>query len=180
MGIFYTGKGDKGKSVVGKKKIDKTSIEIEALGDLDELNSLLGLVQSSVSNKMFKEIILGVQENLFIIQANVAGFMAPKFKPPIFKKEKIKELENIIDDFERKIKPALKFVIPGRTKESAWLDYARTVSRRAERSVIRHSKRHLLNLAILSYMNRLSSLFFAMARIEVRRNRRTERYPQYR
>ena len=75
MGLFYTGKGDKGKSIVGKKIIDKTSVEIEALGDLDELNSLLGIVRSSVSDKAFKRIILSVQENLFIIQANVAGFM---------------------------------------------------------------------------------------------------------
>ncbi|MEK7503345.1 MAG: cob(I)yrinic acid a,c-diamide adenosyltransferase [Patescibacteria group bacterium] len=190
MGLFYTGKGDKGKSIVGKKIIDKTSVEIEALGDLDELNSLLGIVRSSVSDKAFKRIILSVQENLFIIQANVAGFMLarrslgvggkPKFKPPLFKEEKIRELEKIIDRFEHKIKPAKKFIIPGAGEESAWLDYARAVSRRAERSVFRYSKRHSLNPHILSYMNRLSSLFFAMARMAVKKSFGAERYPQYR
>ena len=185
MGVFYTGKGDKGKSFVGKLKIDKTSDSIEALGDLDELNSLLGVVGSSAFAKasadrlVFNKIIGDVQENLFIIQANAAGFMQPKFRPPEFKESKIKELENLIDDFEREIKPALKFIVPGTTKESAWLDYARAVSRRVERSVIRHSKRHSLNPSILSYMNRLSSLFFAMARMVVVKNKKKERYPRY-
>lgn len=179
MGIFYTRKGDKGKSVVGKKKIDKTSIEIEALGDLDELNSLLGVVKNKVKNKNFIKIIQGVQENLFIIQANVAGIWYPKFKPPEFKDLKIKELERIIDNFEHKIKPAKKFIIPGATEESAWFDYARTISRRTERNVIRHSKRHSLNPLILSYMNRLSSLFFAIARMSAKTSKSSERYPQY-
>ena len=179
MGLFYTGKGDKGKSVVGKKKIDKTSIEIEALGDLDELNSLLGIVRHWMLNKRFLEIIIDVQENLFIIQANVAGFMAPKFKPPEFKSLKIKELEKIIDGFEHKIKPARKFIIPGANEESAWLDYARVFSRRVERNILRHSKKHKLNPNILSYMNRLSSLFFAMARMSVKLSDIKERYPQY-
>lgn len=178
MGIFYTGKGDKGKSIVGSMKIDKTSVEIEALGDLDELNSLLGIIKHRVFIS-FKEIIENVQENLFIIQANVAGFMQPKFKPPVFESKKIKNLEKLIDDFERKVKPALKFVIPGGTEESAWFDYARAVSRRAERSVLRYSKKHALNLALLSYMNRLSSLFFAMARMSVSLSDRKERHPTY-
>lgn len=187
MGLFYTGKGDKGKSFVGKKKIDKTSIEIEALGDLDELNSLLGIVRSSVSNKIFKKIILDVQENLFIIQANVAGVFYPKFKPPEFKSLKIKELEKIIDNFERKIKPAKKFIIPGASEESAWLDYARAVSRRVERSVLKiavrrkpYAIRWTFDPNILAYLNRLSSLFFAMARMAVKRSSKAERYPQYR
>ena len=179
MGVFYTGKGDKGISIVGKTKIDKTSPAIEALGDLDELNSLLGVVKQNVQSSVFNKIILDVQENLFIIQANVAGFMQPEFKPPVFKREKVAELEKIIDDFEKKVKPALKFVVPGATIESAWLDYTRAVCRRAERSVIRHSKGHHVDTTILSYMNRLSSLFFAMARITAKMDRKVERYPQY-
>lgn len=189
MGIFYTGKGDKGKSIVGKKKIDKTSIEVEALGDLDELNSLLGIVRSSlarrsfseggVSNKMFKDIILSVQENLFIIQANVAVFMTPQFKPPVLKKEKITEIEKIIDDFEKKIKPARKFVISGITEESGWLDYVRAVSRRAERGVFKHSKKYKTDPAILAYLNRLSSLFFAMARMSVKMSNKIDQNPKY-
>lgn len=179
MGLFYTGKGDKGKSIVGKKKIDKTSIELEALGDLDELNSLLGTIKHRVSNS-FKRIIENVQENLFIIQANVASFMFPKFKSPEFKQTKIKELEKLIDNFERKIKPAKKFIIPGSTEKSALLDYVRAVSRRAERNVLRYSKKHYLNPDILTYFNRLSSLFFAMARMSNKLSDRKERYPQYR
>lgn len=197
MGLFYTGKGDKGKSIVGKKKIDKTSIEIEALGDLDELNSLLGIVRHRMLDKRFKEIILDVQENLFIIQANVAGSMlarrsfsgggVSKFKPPEFKDLKIKELEKIIDNLERKIKPAKKFIIPGAMEKSAWLDYARAVSRRAERSVLRFSKNYKLRTTdykldpnILAYLNRLSSLFFALARMIVKESDKSEKYPKYR
>lgn len=186
MGFFYTGKGDRGKSFVGKKEIDKTSIEIEALGDLDELSSLLGLVRQNIKHRVFNKIILDIQENLFIIQANVAGIWYPKFKSPIFKKEKIKEIEKIIDNFEQKIKPAKKFIIPGASEESAWLDYARTLARRAERSVLRFSKNHglrtkdyRLNPNISAYLNRISSLLFAMARMAVKVHGKPERYPQY-
>jgi len=72
MGNFYTGKGDKGRSYVGKKSVSKTCLEVEALGQLDELNSTLGLLKSQKVNRSLKSILHQVQENLFTIQSHVA------------------------------------------------------------------------------------------------------------
>ena len=68
MGVFYTGKGDKGKSYVGKKSVSKTCLEIEALGQLDELNSMLGVLKSQRISRNLKKILHEIQENLFTIQ----------------------------------------------------------------------------------------------------------------
>ncbi|OGE84162.1 MAG: ATP:cob(I)alamin adenosyltransferase [Candidatus Colwellbacteria bacterium RIFCSPLOWO2_01_FULL_48_10] len=182
MGLFYTGKGDKGKSVVGKKKIDKTSADIEVLGELDELNSLLGLVKSKLGNGYgdFAEIINRVQENLFIIQANIANFMfGGKYKAPAFGNDKISEIESIINDFEFKIKPEKGFVISGTDEISGWLDFARAVSRRVERRILKLSKTRKISPGILAYMNRLSSLLFALARMEAHSAKKKEAHPSY-
>lgn len=203
MSIFYTGKGDKGKSYVGKQKVDKTCVEIEALGALDELNSLLGLVKSHDVSKETKAYLHNAQENLFIIQAHIASkIFRTKFAPPKFPESAIKEMEKLIRAFEKKIKPARKFVIPGAGSSSAWLDYARAVARRAERSVLllhkktlrkapsiqlganqgkhfRYGSEKKIAPEILAYLNRLSSLLFALARFETKKKKQTEKHPNY-
>ena len=185
MGLFYTGKGDGGESAVGNKKIDKTSLEIEAVGDLDELNSLVGLIKAENLNEELRNILNTVQENLFIVQANVAEFMfhdengKPKYPAPKFSEEKVKEMENLIDAYEKEVNPDKKFIISGSNKISAWLDYARAVSRRSERRVLSFHRLHPLSPEILAYMNRLSSLFFAMARVEAKRRGGGESHPTY-
>ncbi|MEK7542931.1 MAG: cob(I)yrinic acid a,c-diamide adenosyltransferase [Patescibacteria group bacterium] len=189
MGIFYTGKGDKGKSIIGNRKIDKICLEISVLGDLDELNCLLGAVRHEKLVPLHEKIIREVQENLFIIQANVAGatlfcgkqvvrLHSPQ-EVPDFPAGKITEIEKIIDGLEREIKPAKKFVIPGETRESAWLDVARAASRRVEREVLKVHKKYPLPPAIPAYLNRLSSLLFALARAEAKRVGKKERHPGY-
>lgn len=179
MSLFYTGKGDKGESFVGGKKFDKSSIEIEMLGDLDELNSLIGLVKNQKLSKDFKKILEVIQEDLFIIQANAAAFIFSKHKPLLFKKEKIIWLEKIINDFEKKIKPERSFVISGTDEISAWLDLLRAVSRRVERKAVQFSKKRKLSPEILAYLNRLSSLFFAMARMAAKKSGKKEKSPNY-
>lgn len=181
MPIFYTGKGDKGVSYIGKIKIKKTCLEVEALGYLDELNSLVGLVKSQKLNSEFKKILQEVQECLFIIQANVAYIMlAETRQPPVLLKEKVREMERIIDNYEKRTKPAKKFVISGATPLSAWLDYLRAYSRKTERNVLKIPKVSQLNPEIIRYLNRLSSLFFAMARIATKYSGKKENHPRYR
>ncbi len=185
MGLYYTGKGDSGESVVGAKKIDKTSLEIEAIGELDELNSFIGLVKTGKISEEFIAILSRVQENLFIIQANTAEFMfhdengKPKYPAPKFPAEKIKEVEKIIEDYEKEVNPGKGFIVAGSNKYSAWLDVLRAVSRRAERRVLSFNKVHPLPHEILAYMNRLSSLFFAMARVNSKREDIKESNPKY-
>lgn len=194
MGIFYTKKGDKGYSHVGRKKVYKLSPFVVALGELDQLNSLLGVVKSQRTSPPLKKILHQIQEDLFIIQANIAAVMLNSkpeklsgsraftgFKVPKFESYKIAETEKIIDDIEKRLKPARSFVISGTTEISAWLDYIRAFSRSVERSVllVARDKKHrlVINPDILPYLNRLSSLFFALARWEARNKK--EKNPRY-
>jgi len=189
MGVFYTRKGDKGKSYVGKKSVNKTCIEIEALGQLDELNSMLGILKSHKITKELKSTLHQIQESLFIIQSHVANIMLDgKFKVPEFsakggsasggKNLKVAEIEKIIDKVEKSLPPLKKFVIPGTDQTSAWLDLMRSKSRNVERIVLKIKKVGRLSPDIKAYLNRLSSLFFALARWETRN--RKEKNPTYR
>jgi cob(I)alamin adenosyltransferase len=179
MGNFYTRRGDNGKSYVGKKSIAKTCLEIEALGQLDELNSMLGVLKSQKISEELGKLLHEVQENLFIIQSHVANIMlGQSFKVPEFKDSKIKEVEKIIDRIEYKLPPLKKFVVSGTNPTSAWLDLIRAKSRSVERSVLNIKKIDELSQDIRTYLNRLSSLFFALARQENKNKK--EKNPSYR
>ena len=178
MGVFYTKKGDKGKSYIGERSVSKTCLEVEALGQLDELNSMVGVLKSSKISKNLKNILHEIQENLFIVQSHVANLMLDsKFKTPTFESFKIKESERIIDGIEHKLSPLRKFVISGTNQTSAWLDFLRAKSRNVERSVLKIRKIDNLHPEIKKYLNRLSSLFFALARWEARKKK--EQHPRY-
>lgn len=180
MGLFYTGLGDQGRSIIAKKKFSKTHPVMDALGDLDELNSLTGLVRTKIRSHEIRMTLQNVQEALFIIQANVAvSEFGGKYPPPELKKQKITEMEKTIDALEKKINPERGFIVSGETEKSAWLDYARTVSRRAERSVIKYYKSKKPDVSVLAYLNRLSSLFFALARWEAKKSGKKEGHPKY-
>lgn len=179
MGLFYTRRGDKGRSYVGKKSVSKTCLEVEALGQLDELNSQLGVLKSQNISNNLKKLLHQVQENLFTIQSHVANIMLNEsFKVPEFKSLKVREVEKIIDDIEQKLPPLKKFVISGSNQTSAWLDLLRAKSRNVERSVLKIKHIGRLNSDIKAYLNRLSSLFFALARWEARDKK--EKNPSYR
>ena len=178
MPTFYTGKGDGGKSYVGKKSVSKTCLEIEALGQLDELNSMIGVLKSHKVSKDLRRILHEIQENLFIVQSHVANIMLnEKFKVPEFKNIKIKEAEEIIEIIEKKLPPLRKFVISGANQTSAWLDLMRAKSRNVERSVLKIKKIEQLDQGPRTYLNRLSSLFFALARQEA--GNKKENNPSY-
>lgn len=179
MGLFYTGKGDKGSSQVGKKKIPKNSPILEALGDLDELNSLIGATRSSLQNKQLQAKLKHVQEALFVIQARIAWIMFPEHKAKVLAKQRIIELEQEIDAIEAKIKPERGFIIPGENPVAAQLDYIRAVSRRVERKIDILHKKHALPPEILAYMNRLSSYLYALARLEIFTSKTKESKPTY-
>ncbi len=187
MGNFYTGKGDKGKSYVGKKSVSKTCLEIEALGQLDELNSMIGVLKSQKILRELQKVLHQVQEDLFIVQSNIAQLMLSakrktqnakqNFKVPELRNSKIKKLETIIDKIEYGLPPLKKFVISGSNQTSAWLDFLRAKSRNVERSVLKIKKAELIDSNIRAYLNRLSSLFFALARWEAKKEK--EKNPKY-
>ena len=177
IALFFTKEGDEGKSKIRNKKISKTNLILETLGELDELNSLIGIVKNIV--KKYRKELHQIQENLFIIQAQIAWFLYPKFKKPEIKKGKIKYLEERIIKIENKIKPERGFIIPGREINSAWLHYLRTAARRVERRIIALDKKYKLDHNTLSYMNRLSSYLYALAREIVYDKKLKEDKPKY-
>lgn len=165
--MLYTRKGDKGDTgAFGcKQRFSKNSTLTEALGNLDEINSLLGICKIKEADFEFKingqkvdEIIEQVQQNLFIIQAAIAG--ADKE----ITQEKISDLEKIIDNIEKELPPIKSFFLPGGTELSAYLDYARAIARRTERRVVALLETQTIDDEIIAYLNRLSSLFYALAR----------------
>jgi len=188
--MYFTGKGDKGKTEINEKKFPKDSLIFEVLGELDELNSLIGLAKNYLPKRFFKKLT-EIQNDLFIIQANVAYYLIrrltqtgrrltqTKFNLPKLKEERIKELEKEIREIEKKIKTQKGFVIYGSDKDSAWFDYLRGVVRRVERIIVGFTKRYKLDDEILSYLNRLSSYFYALARFICYNKKIKERSPWY-
>jgi len=184
--MLYTRKGDNGttKTFGCDQRISKSSIVAEALGSLDETNSFLGLVRARTEGKSFQignekikftDVILEVQQNLFIVQAEVAG------SDKSITQEKIKKIENIVDEIEKILPPIKSFFISGATKDGAVLDIARTLARRAERRVVaaREEGNVIVSMSTLSYLNRLSSLLYALARLASHIEGREEIKPNY-
>ncbi|MDD5547632.1 MAG: cob(I)yrinic acid a,c-diamide adenosyltransferase [Candidatus Pacebacteria bacterium] len=177
MNIYYTGKGDKGKSFVCHQTMAKTSAGMEAMGELDELNSLIGLIRSQKAPADIKNILKAIQENLFLIQANVARMVfKEKFAVPVLNKDIVKKMEKVIDLYAGKLGTQKGFIVSGENELSAWLDYARAVARRTERSILGLKK---ADAVILAYLNRLSSLLFVLARAVSKRYNKKEANPSY-
>lgn len=177
--MLYTRRGDDGTSglLCGRERFSKCDAVYEALGALDELNSLLGICRTFAPRKKRSICIAyeikAVQECLFIIQAELAG--ALKSILPVH----IKRMERVISRIEVSIHIPHAFVIPGATKMSALLDYARAVSRKTERSVLLASKTQSVSENTRAYLNRLSSLLYALARYAAETEGKKELSPQY-
>jgi cob(I)alamin adenosyltransferase len=170
MGVMlYTGKGDLGETgMFGcDQRISKSSEIAEALGTLDEINSFLGFAKIhsrnegvSIHENPFFEVLENVQQKLFIVQAQMAGAAQNIDDADVL------EIEKTIADIEKELPEISTFFISGGCELSATLDYARTIARRAERRVVavREEGKVAIPNETLKYMNRLSSLLYAMAR----------------
>lgn len=174
--MLYTRRGDKGRtSIFGCRKFSKNSPKIEALGALDELNSLLGLCKIKTKNVRHSvfNILEEVQNDLFVLQAEIAG-SGEKLKIG-----KTKEIEKIIDKIEKELPKQKSFAISGGTELSALLDFSRAIARRAERRAVALKGKDKLSFESLKYLNRLSSLLFALARQCNKKSGIKERSPRY-
>ena len=185
--MLYTRKGDAGttkdfKSKAGERK-SKSSCQTEVLGALDELNSFLGLVKVKSAGVTWKaagrspaDIAHWTQNCLFSVQAEAAG--ADKK----IGQEKVVEMEGLIDEMEREMPPIKTFFISGGTELAALFDVSRTLARKAERRAVAgvESGEVVLGPATLAFLNRLSSLMYAMARLTNHKNGIKEESPVYR
>lgn len=168
---IYTRKGDKGFTQLRDKPISKDDLLIEALGTIDELNSAIGLVlaQSNVEEKV-SQVLTSVQHELFDL-----GCELHLPERIAIKEEQIQRLEQCIDDWNQTLPPLKEFILPGGNLPSASCHLARTVCRRAERSLVRlHRQIPLSNPLLLSYLNRLSDVLFVAARILARTSQKEE------
>ena len=184
--MLYTGKGDNGttsdlRTAKGERK-SKSSCETEALGALDELNSFLGLAKLrsaaitwKISGKSFGEIIFWSQQNLFIVQAEVAG--ADK----TIQSDKVVFIENLVNTMEKEMPPIKSFFVSGGTELASLFDISRTLARKAERRVVSAIEDGEVKVGdgTLAFLNRLSTLFYAMARLTNHKSGINEESPTY-
>ena len=165
---IYTKTGDKGKtSLVSGKRVSKDNIRIRAYGTVDELNSILGIVKHHVSKKLTK-IITEIQNDLFDLGADLANpiIKSPKFKPLRITEKQVKKIESYIDNFNKPLSSLNSFILPGGSLGASYLHNARTVTRRAESLIVELSNKEKLNVFSMTYVNRLSDLFFVLSRVE--------------
>ena len=181
---LYTAKGDDGTTTIFgcDQRMSKSSSIAEALGTLDETNSYLGTCKIKSDKDHFNingtevpSIVRELQDSLFIIQAELAG--ADK----TMSAGKVEWVEAIISEIEEELPPIKSFSIAGGTELSASFDFARTLARRAERRVVGvyDEKAQRVGEHTLAYLNRLSSILYALARLANHKNSKPEDTPDY-
>ncbi len=162
---FYTKSGDRGDtSLYGGARIKKSGKRVAAYGGVDELNSVLGLARSFIADERTRRILFREQLRLFRLGADLATPLNAKTPKPLrrISDVDIEEVESTIETLETS--PPHAFVVPGSSQSSALLHFARTVCRRVERDVwALCSEDAQTNTATAVYLNRLSSLLFALA-----------------
>jgi cob(I)alamin adenosyltransferase len=163
---IYTKTGDKGDtSLFGGQRVPKDAQRIEAYGTVDELNSLLGVVRADNRNQQIDEILNRIQNELFELGADLATPRSAATKQiKRIEPKHSDHLEKSIDQLEAHLKPLKTFILPGGLPVAARLHLARTICRRAERTVVRLTRNEDIGDGITMYLNRLSDLLFVMAR----------------
>lgn len=158
---IVTKKGDRGEtSLASGERVSKASLRVETYGVLDELVSFLGLARSLVTEERIAAHIKTLQNDLSILGSELA-----QVKEDVkIKEENLKNIEEIIDQYEPRLKLG-GFVIPGDTTPSAAIDVARSTCRRLERRMVELKETgEFDNPAALKYVNRLSDLLYIFAR----------------
>ena len=157
---IYTRTGDQGKTGLSDgSRVDKFHARIESLGNIDELNSIIGIILTEKLPDDKKVILNKVQHDLF----DIGGELSIPNHIKIDDK-KIDFIESSLDDMNHELRPLKEFILPGGSKASCYCHLARTVCRRAERSLFSLAQTDKVNEASLKYINRLSDMLFVLAR----------------
>ena len=157
---IYTRTGDQGKTGLGDgSRIDKFHSRIESLGNIDELNSIIGIVLTENMPDDKKAILERVQHDLFDIGGELS---IPNHI--VITDKKINFLESSLDEMNNELQPLKEFILPGGSKISSYCHLARTVCRRVERDLFKLAQTDKVNEASLKYINRLSDMLFVLAR----------------
>lgn len=165
---IYTKTGDRGETgLFGGARVSKASLRVDTYGEVDELNSVIGLVRTEPFDAELDLLLAHVQSQLFNLGAELAA--APDSKVelgiPLVSELEIGALEQAIDKAEGELAPLKTFVLPGGSKVAAHLHLARTVCRRAERKLVLLAQSQTVRDESIRYLNRLSDALFVFARL---------------
>jgi cob(I)alamin adenosyltransferase len=170
---IYTKTGDSGETaLLGGKRVSKADPRVAAYGEVDELNAWLGLVRSIGSDAGLAAMLERIQRDLFAIGARLAdpgSKVAQRVAKTAVTGDDVKRLEDWIDLLDSEVPVLRRFILAGGSRAGASLHVARTICRRAERTVVSLGTEHV-EPEILVYLNRLSDLLFVMARVANRRD----------
>lgn len=161
---IYTRTGDKGKTALfNGKRVFKSDLRVSTYGTIDEVNSTIGVVISMLKSntKSLKTELEEIQHDLF----DIGSSLAFPSSPPLDGLERRSiEFEKRIDEMTKKMPELKNFILPGGGKAGSMLHVARTQARRAERMIVELMQKEEIDEQIVKYINRLSDLFFTMAR----------------
>jgi len=167
---IYTRTGDAGETgLFGGGRVRKDHPRVAAYGDIDELNSVLGVVRATEPTRFFDELLQSIQRDLFSIGGHLATPDPDKVRKALEKAElshlRVTAFEQAIDAADEALAPLRAFVLPAGSPKAAALHFARTVCRRAERSVIHLAGESAVPELFVTYLNRLSDVLFTLARL---------------
>jgi cob(I)alamin adenosyltransferase len=168
MNDFYTGTGDDGYTgLLGDERVPKHGQRPETLGTVDEATAAIGLARATCQTEETGSILIQVQRDLYNLMAEVAATPKNAARFRVIDDQQVDWLEAQIRDLSDKVKPPEEFILPGDSQAGAALAMARTIVRRAERRVaqLMHNQ-EVDNKQLLRYLNRLSSLLFALELLE--------------
>ena len=158
---IYTRTGDDGTSgLSGGERIAKNHERMTAMGTVDELNSVIGLMICKLEDEELETLFTSIQHDLFNIGGEISMPGQSFIKP-----EKIVLLESKIDHFNESVEPLKDFILPGGSEAASVCHMARSVARRAERDVVTLHQLEEVCDTTRQYLNRLSDLLFVVARI---------------
>ncbi|MGH1566787.1 MAG: cob(I)yrinic acid a,c-diamide adenosyltransferase [Nitrosopumilus sp.] len=171
---IYTKTGDDGNtSLQGNLRIAKSHPRIIAYGTIDEANAVLGMVLTNSLDKDITEILIEIQNELFLVGADLSNPNLNDVKNRVSLKM-VNKLEQYINKLELELSPLTNFILPGGSIAAAQLHYARTVVRRGETQVVQLSEKDEINSNCIKYLNRLSDLFFVIGRLINKRNNKED------
>jgi cob(I)alamin adenosyltransferase len=169
---IYTRGGDDGTTgLLYGGRVDKSDLRTEAYGTTDEAVAALGMARVFIADSLLADLVLRLQRDLFVVGAELATATenSHKLRPGTTKvtAEMVDGLEEVIDDYVSRIRMPEEFIVPGESRGSSFLDFARTVIRRAERQTVAMDRAGLLgDREAVRYLNRLADLVFVLARYE--------------
>jgi len=167
---IYTRTGDEGTTgLFGGGRVPKHHPRVVAYGEVDELNAAIGLARATPPTELADGLLETVQRDLFALGGHLAtpdpAKVAKALERATLSEERIREFERAIDAADTELAPLRAFVLPAGTPKAAALHLARTICRRAERSVVRLAREDQVPPLFVTYLNRLSDLLFTLARL---------------